>query len=246
MIHDLPKNLVEDSRKLLQQGADYEKFFKAALKKFGVNSPADFKSDEDKKKFFDYIDKNYKGEKEEQVQEADADPKKNRFGFVFFDQGSAKSAAKAMMKHGTADVTKTKAGMFQVLFKGDDKKAVGQATRIALKYMGEEVDTWGETLDEAKKSKYKSKGMSKISQGIKKIVSIEKKMGADVKDIQAVEKFLKSGLETEMYDDMEVLTPRSLKQLDKLMSKIDTDPRDGIAAAIEKADPDLYDMMFGY
>ena len=28
MIHDLPKNLVEDSRKLLQQGADYEKFFK--------------------------------------------------------------------------------------------------------------------------------------------------------------------------------------------------------------------------
>ena len=151
-----------------------------------------------------------------------------------------------MMKHGTADVTKTKAGMFQVLFKGEDKKAVGQATRIALKYMGEEVDTWGETLDEAKKSKYKSKGMSKISQGIKKIVSIEKKMGADVKDIQAVEKFIKSGLETEMYDDMEVLTPRSLKQLDKLMSKIDTDPRDGIAAAIEKADPDLYDMMFGY
>ena len=246
MIHDLPKNLVEDSRKLLQQGADYEKFFKAALKKFGVNSPADFKSDEDKKKFFDYIDKNYKGEKEEQVQEADADPKKNRFGFVFFDQGSAKSAAKAMMKHGTADVTKTKAGMFQVLFKGADKKAVAHATKIALRHMSEDVDTWGENLDEAKKSKYKSKGMSKISQGIKKIISIEKKMGADVKDIQAVEKFLKSGLETEMYDDMEVLTPRSLKQLDKLMSKIDTDPRDGIAQAIEKADPDLYDMMFGY
>ena len=246
MIHDLPKNLVEDSRKLLQQGADYEKFFKAALKKFGVNSPADFKSDEDKKKFFDYIDKNYKGEKEEQVQEADADPKKNRFGFVFFDQGSAKSAAKAMDKHGSTSIQKTKAGMFQVLFKGNDRKSVGKATTIALKYMGEEVDTWGENLDEAKKSKYKSKGMSKISQGIKKIVSIEKKMGADVKDIQAVEKFLKSGLETEMYDDMEVLTPRSLKQLDKLMSKIDTDPRDGIAAAIEKADPDLYDMMFGY
>ena len=61
-----------------------------------------------------------------------------------------------------------------------------------------------------------------------------------------IEKFIKSGLETEMYDDMEVLTPRSLKQLDKLMSKIDTDPRDGIAKAIEKIDPDLYDMMFGY
>ena len=45
MIQDLPKSLLEDSRKLLQQGADYEKFFKAALKKFGVSSPADFKSD---------------------------------------------------------------------------------------------------------------------------------------------------------------------------------------------------------
>lgn len=50
---------------------EYEKFFKAALKKFGVDSPADFKSDEEKKKFFDYIDKNYKGEgeKSEQVNE---------------------------------------------------------------------------------------------------------------------------------------------------------------------------------
>ena len=29
-----------------------------------VNSPADFKSDEEKKKFFDYVDKNYKGKNE--------------------------------------------------------------------------------------------------------------------------------------------------------------------------------------
>ena len=50
---------------------EYEKFFKASLKKFGVDSPADFKSDEEKKKFFDYIDKNYKGEgeKSEEVKE---------------------------------------------------------------------------------------------------------------------------------------------------------------------------------
>ena len=49
----------------------YEKFFKSALKKFGVDSPADFKSDEEKKKFFDYVDKNYKGENEksEEVKE---------------------------------------------------------------------------------------------------------------------------------------------------------------------------------
>ena len=49
----------------------YEKFFNAALKKFGVDSPADFKSDEEKKKFFNYVDKNYKGENEkaEEVKE---------------------------------------------------------------------------------------------------------------------------------------------------------------------------------
>ena len=42
---------------------EYEKFFRAALKKFKVDSPADFKSEDEKKKFFDYVDKNYKGEK---------------------------------------------------------------------------------------------------------------------------------------------------------------------------------------
>ena len=44
-----------------------KKFFKSALKKFGVDSPADFKSDEEKKKFFNYVDKNYKGDHEESV-----------------------------------------------------------------------------------------------------------------------------------------------------------------------------------
>ena len=44
---------------------EYEKFFRGALKKFGVKSPADFKSDEEKKKFFDYVDKEYKGSNEE-------------------------------------------------------------------------------------------------------------------------------------------------------------------------------------
>ena len=38
------------------------------MKKFGIDSPADLKSDEENKKFFDYVDKNYKGEKDEEVQ----------------------------------------------------------------------------------------------------------------------------------------------------------------------------------
>ncbi len=45
--------------------AEYQKFFNAAMKKFKIDSPADLKSDEEKKKFFDYVDKNYKGEKDE-------------------------------------------------------------------------------------------------------------------------------------------------------------------------------------
>ena len=47
---------------------EYQKFFNAAMKKFKIDSPADLKSDEDKKKFFDYVDKNYKGEKDEEFQ----------------------------------------------------------------------------------------------------------------------------------------------------------------------------------
>ena len=46
---------------------EYQKFFNAAMKKFKINSPADLKSDEEKKKFFDYVDKNYKGEKSEEL-----------------------------------------------------------------------------------------------------------------------------------------------------------------------------------
>ena len=41
----------------------YEDFFKSALKKWGVSSPEDL-GEEDKVKFFDYIDKNWTAEKE--------------------------------------------------------------------------------------------------------------------------------------------------------------------------------------
>ena len=46
---------------------EYQKFFNSALKKFKIDSPADLKSDEEKKKFFNYVDKNYTGEKDEEV-----------------------------------------------------------------------------------------------------------------------------------------------------------------------------------
>ena len=63
----------ENSKKVTKEEVDldegtkeeYQKFFNAAMKKFKIDSPADLKSDEEKKKFFDYVDKNYKGEKDE-------------------------------------------------------------------------------------------------------------------------------------------------------------------------------------
>jgi hypothetical protein len=47
---------------------EYEKFFQSALKKFGVSSPSELKGDK-KKEFFDYVDKNWKGDKEEDEEE---------------------------------------------------------------------------------------------------------------------------------------------------------------------------------
>jgi hypothetical protein len=56
----------EDEAKLKESEKQkaYQKFFNAALKKFGVESPGDL-DDSKKKEFFNYIDKNYKAKAEE-------------------------------------------------------------------------------------------------------------------------------------------------------------------------------------
>jgi hypothetical protein len=80
-LNDAVRSVV--SGQTLAEGSkeEYEKFFRAALKKFGAESPADL-DDEKKKEFFDYVDTNYKGEKTEEsvkrytfsVEEDDPDP----------------------------------------------------------------------------------------------------------------------------------------------------------------------------
>ncbi len=47
-----------------QDDAEYDAFFRKAMKKFGISSPDELDSDEKKKEFFDYIDKNYKAKNE--------------------------------------------------------------------------------------------------------------------------------------------------------------------------------------
>ena len=166
MIHDLPKSLIEDSRKLLQQGADYEEFFKKALKKFGVDSPADFKSDEEKKKFFDYVDKNYKG-KSESVKEFYRGYllDEGSLNYVYFDKAEANKFKKKIEPFvDSVEMERSIAGHFNVRVKGE-KKDLKRATDIAIK-MSEEI----EPLGEAKKGKYKSKKSSKITSEINKIL----------------------------------------------------------------------------
>jgi len=66
-INDLKESfrLLETKDEEVEEETEYQKFFKKALKKFDVDSPADFKDDEEKKKFFNYVDKEWKGDKEE-------------------------------------------------------------------------------------------------------------------------------------------------------------------------------------
>jgi len=46
----------------------YDKFFRAALRKFDAEDPGDL-SKEKRKEFFNYVDKNWKGDKEEEINE---------------------------------------------------------------------------------------------------------------------------------------------------------------------------------
>ena len=52
---------------------DYDEFFNKAMKKFGISSPADLKTDEKKKEFFDYVDKNFKSDVEKATGKEDPD-----------------------------------------------------------------------------------------------------------------------------------------------------------------------------
>jgi len=70
--YDIPESEEKDKEEYgsntIEEG-DYEEFFQSAMKKFGVSSPDDFKTDEEKKKFFNYVDKNYQAKSEGKVYE---------------------------------------------------------------------------------------------------------------------------------------------------------------------------------
>ena len=53
----------EETKESQIKEGDYEAFFQAAMKKFGISSPDEL-DDDKKKEFFNYVDKNYKAKKE--------------------------------------------------------------------------------------------------------------------------------------------------------------------------------------
>ena len=57
------ENDKEEADEQSEKQKKYQKFFNAALKKFGVKSPAELEGKK-KKEFFDYVDKNYEGDNE--------------------------------------------------------------------------------------------------------------------------------------------------------------------------------------
>ena len=61
--------LRETIKSVIREETQYQIFFKKALKKFGVSSPDEFESEEKKKEFFNYVDKNWKGDEEESINE---------------------------------------------------------------------------------------------------------------------------------------------------------------------------------
>ena len=70
--YDIPEGAEQvdkdETKDQIEEG-DYEEFFQAAMKKFGESSPDEFKTDEEKKKFFNYVDKNYSAKAEGKVYE---------------------------------------------------------------------------------------------------------------------------------------------------------------------------------
>jgi len=63
-------SLVLAASGVLRESEDYQEFFKSALTKFGVDSPAEL-DDDKKKEFFDYVDKHWKGDKKESNESTD-------------------------------------------------------------------------------------------------------------------------------------------------------------------------------
>jgi hypothetical protein len=54
-----------EDKKPDKESGEYKKFYRLALKKFGIHDPKELKSDEEKSKFYNYLDNNWESDAEE-------------------------------------------------------------------------------------------------------------------------------------------------------------------------------------
>lgn len=137
----------EAKSKMAEDKERYQKFFKSALKKFGVTSPGELEG-EKKKEFFNYVDKNYEADnetdKDESVKEGtiaeaqirtsfESDEMKNTGG----DTAAKKLKIKISFKKGKGDGYM---GSDAGIFTGDEKNLV----KYFQDYMGFDGKTFKE------------------------------------------------------------------------------------------------------
>ena len=139
-IQELPKGLVEATKSVLEGSKEYQAFFKSALKKFGVDSPAEL--GDKKKEFFNYVDKNYKG-KDEDINEK---LKKSGKGTIDIDYIGDSNLTKKLEKKFKIKIKQT--GQTSADVSGDYKNIISFLKNNYLMDDGEIEDTFSELGEE--------------------------------------------------------------------------------------------------
>jgi len=212
----LSDDLLEASKSVLEGSKEYQDFFKSALKKFGVTSPAEFKSDEEKKKFFDYVDKNYKGKNEENSNEIDEAKPSKKF-IKLGDNAEKKNLRLAVekinpkkqeqiidlynklmdVKHGGPEFKKMKAQIAKL----QKEEVVSEASRDYYK----QVDALIAKHGNEKPFIYKSPKLNKILSDLTKLMKSEKEFPDSQKYGKLIQGHLKK-CEVMGYEENIVLT----------------------------------------
>jgi len=222
-INNLSQDLIEASKKVLASEEEYKDFFKKVMKKFGVSSPGELSGDKEKE-FYNYIDKNWKGKKEDvsKMQE-------------WISAGGERRRVKEGDKRkGALKVEDTIKDMWETASREQGTTPVGKYQAPKLKE---------ESLDEGvKKSKLKID--SKILKDLKKLEKDEK--GMNDKEVKFVHDMFKKGVEVESEDgEPPVISNKALKVLDKVWGKMDTFVRDEIYSIMKKHSDDQMSAVLG-
>ena len=223
-INQLSKDLIEASKKVLNTEEEYKDFFAKAMKKFGISSPSELSGDKEKE-FYDYIDKNWKGKKEDvsKMQEwisANGDRRRVK------EQDKRKYKVEDVVR----DMWETAS---QEAKRNEAKTPVG-------KYQAPKLD---ESLNEGMK-KSKMKIEPAILRDLKKLEKNEK--GMKDKEVKMIHDFFKKGVEV-VSDDGEPanISDKALKQFDKMWGKLDTFVRDEIYSIMKSHNDEQLSAVLG-